>query len=141
VLHTLAAFAVVPRLAGCWWSCQRGHFLLIRMLLFDSCMWRFYARWKVFNDWLRCWIGVPRHRLVLVHDAARCLITPGQIDTLIDACQGDAVGGLLALKLPDTLKREAAGGWHRPWSAATSGWRRLPRCFASAPCNNAVGRR
>jgi 2-C-methyl-D-erythritol 4-phosphate cytidylyltransferase len=44
---------------------------------------------------------------VLVHDAARCLITPEQIDRLIDACLSDAVGGLLALKLPDTLKREA----------------------------------
>jgi 2-C-methyl-D-erythritol 4-phosphate cytidylyltransferase len=46
---------------------------------------------------------------VLVHDAARCLITPRQIDALIDACEGDAVGGLLALKLPDTLKREVNG--------------------------------
>jgi 2-C-methyl-D-erythritol 4-phosphate cytidylyltransferase len=46
---------------------------------------------------------------VLVHDAARCLITPEQIDALIDACQADAVGGLLALKLPDTLKREVQG--------------------------------
>ena len=41
---------------------------------------------------------------VLVHDAARCLITPLQINTLIDACQHDAVGGLLALPLADTLK-------------------------------------
>ncbi len=46
---------------------------------------------------------------VLVHDAARCLITPALIDTLIDACMPDAVGGLLALKLPDTLKREVDG--------------------------------
>ena len=46
---------------------------------------------------------------VLVHDAARCLISPAQIDRLIDACAGDAVGGLLALKLPDTLKQEVDG--------------------------------
>jgi 2-C-methyl-D-erythritol 4-phosphate cytidylyltransferase len=46
---------------------------------------------------------------VLVHDAARCLITTQQIDALIDACLGDAVGGLLALKLADTLKREQGG--------------------------------
>lgn len=50
---------------------------------------------------------------VLVHDAARCLITPEQISTLIDAClnddSGDAVGGLLALPLPDTLKSERDG--------------------------------
>jgi 2-C-methyl-D-erythritol 4-phosphate cytidylyltransferase len=46
---------------------------------------------------------------VLVHDAARCLITPALIDILIDACAQDEVGGLLALKLADTLKREEGG--------------------------------
>jgi 2-C-methyl-D-erythritol 4-phosphate cytidylyltransferase len=46
---------------------------------------------------------------VLVHDAARCLITPEQIKALIDACADDAVGGLLAHKLPDTLKSEVDG--------------------------------
>lgn len=46
---------------------------------------------------------------VLVHDAARCLLTPDQVDALIDACRGDAVGGLLALPLPDTLKTSAHG--------------------------------
>jgi 2-C-methyl-D-erythritol 4-phosphate cytidylyltransferase len=46
---------------------------------------------------------------VLVHDAARCLITAEQINALIDACKDDAVGGLLALPLPDTLKSEQAG--------------------------------
>jgi 2-C-methyl-D-erythritol 4-phosphate cytidylyltransferase len=44
-----------------------------------------------------------------VHDAARCLITPALIDQLIDACAQDEVGGLLAYKLPDTLKREEDG--------------------------------
>lgn len=46
---------------------------------------------------------------VLVHDAARCLVTSAQINALIDACQGDAVGGLLAHKLADTLKAEIQG--------------------------------
>jgi 2-C-methyl-D-erythritol 4-phosphate cytidylyltransferase/2-C-methyl-D-erythritol 2,4-cyclodiphosphate synthase len=41
---------------------------------------------------------------VLVHDAARCLITPEQINHLIDECQHDAVGGLLACPVADTLK-------------------------------------
>ena len=44
------------------------------------------------NDW------------VLVHDAARCLVTPRLIDRLIDACASDEVGGLLAHPLADTLK-------------------------------------
>ena len=42
---------------------------------------------------------------VLVHDAARCLVRAEWVDRLIDACQGDAVGGLLALPLADTLKQ------------------------------------
>ena len=46
---------------------------------------------------------------VLVHDAARCLVTPGQIEALITACQNDSTGGLLALPLPDTLKSSVAG--------------------------------
>ena len=46
---------------------------------------------------------------VLVHDAARCLVTSSQINALIDACQGDTVGGLLAHKLADTLKAEVQG--------------------------------
>jgi 2-C-methyl-D-erythritol 4-phosphate cytidylyltransferase len=46
---------------------------------------------------------------VLVHDAARCLIRPEWVDRLIDACSGDDVGGLLAVPVADTLKREAAG--------------------------------
>jgi len=41
---------------------------------------------------------------VLVHDAARCLVTPTQIEALIAACEHDAVGGLLAHRLADTLK-------------------------------------
>jgi 2-C-methyl-D-erythritol 4-phosphate cytidylyltransferase len=46
---------------------------------------------------------------VLVHDAARCLVTPRQINALMDACATDEVGGLLAHKLPDTLKSEVNG--------------------------------
>ena len=46
---------------------------------------------------------------VLVHDAARCLVAPGQITALMDACRNDAVGGLLALPLADTLKSSAGG--------------------------------
>jgi 2-C-methyl-D-erythritol 4-phosphate cytidylyltransferase len=46
---------------------------------------------------------------VLVHDAARCLITPDLINQLIDTCQSDPVGGLLAQPLPDTLKQGQEG--------------------------------
>lgn len=50
-------------------------------------------------------LGAQDSDWVLVHDAARCLVTPALIDRLIDACLGDAVGGLLAVPVPDTLKR------------------------------------
>jgi 2-C-methyl-D-erythritol 4-phosphate cytidylyltransferase len=47
---------------------------------------------------------------VLVHDAARCLVQPADIERLIAACEHDGVGGLLALSLADTLKRAAEPG-------------------------------
>jgi 2-C-methyl-D-erythritol 4-phosphate cytidylyltransferase len=54
-------------------------------------------------------LGADEQDWVLVHDAARCLVTPAQILQLIEACAQDEVGGLLALKLPDTLKQEHEG--------------------------------
>jgi 2-C-methyl-D-erythritol 4-phosphate cytidylyltransferase len=53
--------------------------------------------------------GVHDHDWVLVHDAARCLVTPFLVDALIDRCESDTVGGLLALPVPDTLKAAADG--------------------------------
>lgn len=46
---------------------------------------------------------------VLVHDAARCLVRAEWINALISACAGDAVGGLLALPVSDTLKYSRDG--------------------------------
>ena len=45
---------------------------------------------------------------VLVHDAARCLVHPDAIRRLIATCRDDAVGGLLAMPVADTLKRSDA---------------------------------
>jgi len=53
--------------------------------------------------------GVPAQDWVLVHDAARCLVTPEAVTFLIKSCQDDPVGGLLALALPDTLKTQTPG--------------------------------
>lgn len=50
-------------------------------------------------------LGMRPHDWVLVHDAARCLVTPALVDSLIDACLNEPVGGLLAIPLADTLKR------------------------------------
>lgn len=54
-------------------------------------------------------LGAELTDWVLVHDAARCLVTPEQINALIDACANDEVGGLLAHKVADTLKAESNG--------------------------------
>jgi 2-C-methyl-D-erythritol 4-phosphate cytidylyltransferase len=53
--------------------------------------------------------GAAPRDWVLVHDAARCLVRPEWIDRLIDACSDDPVGGLLALRVADTLKQERNG--------------------------------
>ncbi len=57
---------------------------------------------------------------VLVHDAARCGITAADIERLIATLADDEVGGLLAVRLDDTVKREVADvDASRPTVAAT----------------------
>lgn len=112
VLHTLAAFAGVVRLSGVLVVVSQGDAFFnsyFATILTADCGGSTRAA-SVFNG-LSALLerGANPNDWVLVHDAARCLITPHQINALIDACQFDAVGGLLALKLPDTLKREAGG--------------------------------
>ncbi len=115
VLHTLAAFAAVPRLRGTLVAVAPGDRFLDAYTppeapffvvdcggatRADSVLGglkALLARGAQDSDW------------ALVHDAARCLVTPAQIDALIDACLGDSVGGLLAHKLADTLKTASAG--------------------------------
>lgn len=69
--------------------------------------------------------GAQADDWVLVHDAARCLITPAQIQRLIDACSQDPIGGLLALPLPDTLKAQQPTANHTAEAA--------PRVSATLP--------
>lgn len=54
--------------------------------------------------------GLHDEDWVLVHDAARCLVTADELLNLIEACEADPVGGLLAHPVPDTLKRGDAHG-------------------------------
>jgi 2-C-methyl-D-erythritol 4-phosphate cytidylyltransferase len=112
VAHTLAALAAVPQLTQ----------TLVVLSPDDT---RFEAHAPDFAGWLTRTGGATRadsvaaglqalrvhgahdHDWVLVHDAARCLLQPAAVQRLIEACLPDAVGGLLALPLADTLK--AAG--------------------------------
>ena len=117
VAHTLAAFAQVPRIAATLvvlapeddrfeslvpgfagergWVCRRGG--ATRADRVAGGLVELLERGARPEDW------------VLVHDAARCLVRPAWIERLIDACLDDAVGGLLALPLADTLKRAEGG--------------------------------
>lgn len=112
VLHTLAAFAAVPRLRATWVVVAPGDdfFVNLNAMFFVANCGGNTRDASVFNGLTQLLNeGAKPHDWVLVHDAARCLITPEQIDQLINACQDDAVGGLLALALPDTLKQESQG--------------------------------
>ena len=112
VMHTLAAFASVPRIADVLVVVVVGDVFFehhsapcvvshcggaSRAESVANGLHDLFEQGALADDW------------VLVHDAARCLVTPSQINALIDACQFDAVGGLLAHKLPDTLKAEVQG--------------------------------
>nr|WP_309678388.1 2-C-methyl-D-erythritol 4-phosphate cytidylyltransferase [Polaromonas sp.] len=113
VLHTLAAFAAVQRLAGTLVVVAPGDgfFAPMQGRAFEVAACGGASRADSVAAGLRALLagGAGAQDWVLVHDAARCLITPAQINQLMEACQQDAVGGLLALKLPDTLKRESGG--------------------------------
>jgi 2-C-methyl-D-erythritol 4-phosphate cytidylyltransferase len=116
VLHTLAAFAAVERLAGTLVVVSPGdtffenkHTALSATTSIAACggSTRAASVLEGLRELLK--LGAGPDDWVLVHDAARCLITGQQIDGLIDVCEGDAVGGLLALRLPDTLKQARDG--------------------------------
>ena len=113
VQHTLAAFAQVPQIASCLVVVAPGDDFLAgqtpagvrvaacggssRALSVLGGLAELAAGGAQADDW------------VLVHDAARCLITPALIEQLMVACASDPVGGLLAQPVPDTLKQGEAG--------------------------------
>ncbi|TFY99371.1 2-C-methyl-D-erythritol 4-phosphate cytidylyltransferase [Ramlibacter henchirensis] len=82
--------------------------------------------------------GAKEDDWVLVHDAARCLVTPQQIDRLIDACLTDDVGGLLAQPLADTLKQEEAGRVAQTLSREKKWLAQTPQMFRLALLQKAL---
>jgi 2-C-methyl-D-erythritol 4-phosphate cytidylyltransferase len=114
VLHTLLAFASVVRLTGTLVVVSEDDIFfdaagLPERVQVAACGGATRAQSVVNGLGALLRSGAAATDWVLVHDAARCLVTPAQIDALIDACLPDAVGGLLALPLPDTLKSSRAG--------------------------------
>lgn len=148
VMHTLRALAGVVRLCG-------G---LVVLTPGDNFVWPGGAQWP--DRFLRqtCGgatrahsvfqglqaladVGVRDTDWVLVHDAARCLVTPQMVDTLIDACADDPVGGLLALPLPDTLKQEAAGRVRTTVPRADKWLAQTPQMFRLGALRDAMAAR
>lgn len=117
VMHTLAAFEHVERLSGGLVVIAKEDDQLPELLkaskntIFSIASQAGNTRATTVFNGLKALLqqDAAATDWVLVHDAARCLITPEQINALIDACENDAVGGLLALPLPDTLKSEHTG--------------------------------
>jgi 2-C-methyl-D-erythritol 4-phosphate cytidylyltransferase len=132
VLHTLAAFAAVARLTKTLVVVASGDrfFEALPHKSFDVAACGGASRADSVCNGLQALrdAGAGADDWVLVHDAARCLVTPAQITQLMEACAHDAVGGLLAHKLADTLKSErrfegregqSAGESHESRVAAT----------------------
>lgn len=115
VMHTVQALASVPEIASGWvilspaddfdWP-EAGWPTHFRRA---SCGGASRAESVLHGLQAMLAAGVNGQDWVLVHDAARCLVQPDEIRRLIDQCRDDAVGGLLALPLPDTLKSETGG--------------------------------
>lgn len=116
VLHTLAAFAGVARLAHSLVLLASGDAWFARLdpMAMPGCT-GVECGAATRAGTVRNGLAALRQRgahdddWVLVHDAARCLVTPALVDRLIDACRDDAVGGLLAVPVSDTIKRAADG--------------------------------
>jgi 2-C-methyl-D-erythritol 4-phosphate cytidylyltransferase len=67
---------------------------------------------------------------IMVHDAARPCLSRHDLQQLIGAVQADAVGGLLAAPVSDTLKRSDHGGRVEATVDRTGLWRALtPQMF------------
>ena len=145
VMHTLQALAGVSRLNG-------G---LVVLTPGDDFAWPTGAQWPDLFVRQACGgatrahsvfqglqalaaLGVRDADWVLVHDAARCLVTPQLVDALIDACADDPVGGLLALPLPDTLKQEAGGRSHTTVPRADKWLAQTPQMFRLGALHGAL---
>lgn len=62
---------------------------------------------SVHNGLIAAMAAIDADDWVLVHDAARPCLPRADLERLIAECTGDAIGGILALPVADTVKRVA----------------------------------
>ena len=137
VMHTLAAFAAVPALAQTLVvvAADDDFFDQLPMTGFAVARCGGATRADSVRNGLQALLtgGAVPSDWVLVHDAARCLITSLQISGLVAECQDDAVGGLLAQPLADTLKSEAGGRVASTLDRAGKWLAQTPQMFRIGP--------
>jgi 2-C-methyl-D-erythritol 4-phosphate cytidylyltransferase len=86
-----------------------------------------------------CSVPADDEDWVLVHDAARPCVSRTEVDALIAAVSDDAVGGLLALPMADTLKAADADGRVSATPERRGLWRALtPQMFRLGPLRRAL---
>jgi 2-C-methyl-D-erythritol 4-phosphate cytidylyltransferase len=117
LLHVLETFAALPKIAHCYLvvSADDGYIADILRespqlnghvtVLFNGGATR---QASVLNGLQAMREQIKDDDWVLVHDAARPGLTASMVDQLIAQLQDDAVGGLLAMPVVDTLKRSSA---------------------------------
>jgi 2-C-methyl-D-erythritol 4-phosphate cytidylyltransferase len=88
------------RFAACDWSALGGR---IEPLYCGGAT----RRDSVYNGLVAAMAAVDADDWILVHDAARPCLPRADLERLIEECQGDAIGGILALPAADTVKRAA----------------------------------
>jgi 2-C-methyl-D-erythritol 4-phosphate cytidylyltransferase len=151
VMHTLAALGSVERLqqvvvvvspddAHPWPEAPEwpGHFLRINCGGATRAESVFNGLSALLKEGKNNSAGLQAHDWILVHDAARCLITNVEINRLIDACQDDDVGGLLALPLPDTLKSAVNGRVSQTLPRQDKWLAQTPQMFKAGPLHAAL---
>ena len=84
-------------------------------------------------------IDIDNDDWILVHDAARPGLTSQLLDNLLNTLENDAVGGLLALPLADTLKQSDAKNLVKKTMARDSLWQaQTPQMFRAATLKKAL---
>ena len=111
VAHTLEAMAAVPRIAATLVVLAPGDQAFETLVPAVAKLWLARCGGETRAATVRAGLAALRARgaadedWVLVHDAARCLLQASDVDRLLDACESDPVGGLLAWPVADTLKQ------------------------------------
>lgn len=146
ILHTLKVFQALPDLVGAVAIAVAPQDALIDPLLQgrSEVILRCGGSTRAdtvrqgLQDWQQLAGGPGPDDWVLVHDAARCLIEPALVRRLIGQCRHDAVGGLLALPLPDTLKSESGGRVVQTLERSGKWLAQTPQMFRFGPLTEAL---